>query len=553
MICSLLPPVVAMVIQMLFWPQQPIVWLLFCPAVFFSAWIGGLCGGLAATVLSFSLFIFFLSTGSFVSGGGAKAVLSVGAFVALGVCFRHFQERIWRETRLSANSAKALKAANEELETRVAARTSELEQANASLRENKARLRTVTEFARVGLVIVDEQHRYRYANPMYAEILGLPSHEIIGKNVGDVLKPAYEDQIGPRLDRALKGERIQYELNTQVGSDSRNFTVSYEPGTDSSGNIVVVVISDTTDRKRTENQLTASIREAGELRSALDEHAIVAVTDSRGKIVFVNDKFCSTSKYSREELIGKDHRIINSGHHPKEFFLDLWTTIKKGQAWHGEVKNRAKDGTYYWVDTTIVPFLDINGEPRQFMAIRAVITERKQAEEALRASETEFRTSFYSAAVGKAQMEPKTGRHLRVNPKFCEITGYSESELLQMSSFDLTHPEDLHDDTAANDRLLGGESQGISHEKRYVRKDGEVVWVNVSAALISDDEGRPLRTLAVVQDITSGKKAEEALRASEERHRGTLDSMMEGCQIIDREWRYAYINQTACDYGRRTR
>ena len=152
--------------------------------------------------------------------------------------------------------------------------------------------------------------------------------------------------------------------------------------------------------------LETSMRRLKDIEYALDQSAIVAATDQTGRITYVNDKFCEISKYSREELLGQDHRIINSGYHPKDLIRGLWHTIAHGRVWRGELRNRAKDGSIYWVDTTIVPFLNARGKPWQYLSIRNDVTQRKAAEQKLRDEEALTQLGQLSAVVAHEVRNP---------------------------------------------------------------------------------------------------------------------------------------------------
>jgi PAS domain S-box-containing protein len=266
---------------------------------------------------------------------------------------------------------------------------------------------------------------------------------------------------------------------------------------------------DITDQKRAETIAQTTLISLQFQKYALDRSAIVAATDRDGTIISVNDKFCEISQYSGSELIGKTHRVINSGYHPPEFFRDLWAVITSGEVWNGEIKNRAKDGSYYWVATTIVPCLDESGQPFQYLSIRFDITSRKQAEESVRQNELKFRAIFDNTFqfVGLLDID---GIVLEANRTALEAIGASPDDVVGQAFWATpwwTHSPELQIQLQQGvERAAIGEL--VRFEAKHFLADGSHIIVDFSLSPIKDETGKVVMLIPEGRDISDRKQLE---------------------------------------------
>ncbi|MBI4598044.1 MAG: PAS domain S-box protein [Candidatus Omnitrophica bacterium] len=250
-------------------------------------------------------------------------------------------------------------------------------------------------------------------------------------------------------------------------------------------------------------ELSAALRQLRAQRLALDKFAVITETDAQGRILSVNNQFCLVSQYTREEVLGKDHReVVGSGHHPKAFWRQMWDTISRGEVWRGDVKNRAKDGSLYWLDTTIVPMLGADGKPEKYLAIRVLITDRKRAEEQLGRLAAIVESS--EDAIISTTLE---GIVTSWNRGAERLYGYTAEEMLGGSVACTIPPGRSAERGVILERVMRGESTN-AFETIRMRKDGRRIQVSLTVSPVKNAEGAIIGASAIVRDITEHKRLE---------------------------------------------
>jgi PAS domain S-box-containing protein len=367
---------------------------------------------------------------------------------------------------------------------------------------------------REGVVVADPDGRFLLFNGSAERILGLGLKHVSASEWSAVYGCYRSEALEPYpaedlpLARALRGQVSDEEelfIRNPGVPDGVWISTNSAPITGDSGEPIgaVVTIRNVTRRKRTERELRASLGEMQQLKAAIDQAAIVSITDADGRILYCNDKFCEVSGYGRAELIGASHRLVNSAYHPASLFADMWRTIAGGHVWRGEVRNRAKSGAPFWVDMTIVPLFDGQARPERYLAICADITERVRQQETVRRLSSAIEQTADSVFI--------TDRHgviEYVNRGFEVTNGYLAGEvigrtprILKSGRYDEGYYRDLWT------TILSGNVWRSTTINRT--KTGREYHAEQTITPLKEPDGQVTHFVSVVKDVTERIKRQE--------------------------------------------
>ncbi len=419
------------------------------------------------------------------------------------------------------------------------------------LGKDLARLAAVAERTSNAVFLTDLHDRITWVNEGFCRMYGHPAPEALGRQPQDLLGGGGDDTDAlRRLESARQQQtpcRVELVHRTR---DGRTLWVELEqqPMLDELGRVsgFMAIAADLTSQKETALQLASVVRENQGLLNTIRQHSLLSVADADGRIIDVNEAFCERSQYGREELIGQSHRLLRSDHHPGPFWSAMWATISAGKPWRGQICNRAKDGSLYWVDSIIAPFRGHDGQISRYVSIRTDITAAKRAEQALRESGQFLERVGRIAGVGGWSLALTAGQgtalELRLSDTLQRQFGVQGRQgpglrgLLRR-----LQPEGRRALIHACRRARRGE--GGWDLELGLRTAGPLRWLRVVGELETDTGGGAWRLVGAVQDVTRQRELKDGLRRTNDTLRGVLENLPVGLAVFDAERRLGVRNQ----------
>ncbi|MBC3934618.1 response regulator [Undibacterium rugosum] len=295
----------------------------------------------------------------------------------------------------------------------------------------------------------------------------------------------------------------------------------------------------------TRNELQEAMADLGKQQFALDQHAIVSITDTKGTLIYANEKFCTISQYSPQELLGKNHRIVNSGLHSKDFFQAMWSTILSGKVWHGQIRNVAKDGSFYWTNATIVPLLDEDQQPYQFISIRTDVTEEFALREKIESSQALLQNVMNTLGEGVYTVDAE-GLCTFINPEAQNILGWQLNDIVGQKLDALLQPVAAEGDAgtalAAQISLHLAAGKVFRSDLTFLRhKTGKTFPAAIVISPIFE-EGKIVGAVGAFQNISARLATDQALRESEMKQRMLLDNAADAVFVAGADEKCTYAN-----------
>ena len=412
------------------------------------------------------------------------------------------------------------------------------------------------------IFVLNREYRYVIVNRAFLTHWGMTKEQVVGRLVADVLDcEVFKSVVKQKLDECFQGKVVTYEITysyPEIGE--RDISVTYLPVEGSAGiDRVVCVLRDITERKRAEEALQDS--EARERARAKELETVLETVPV--PVYISHDAECrritgNRSAYEQLRIAGGKNfsksappeeqpgfRVMQDGVEIPADLLPMQQAAATGEPVYGRALTMVfEDGAERETVMNAVPLLEENGEPRGAVGASIDLTELKQAEKALRESEMRFRTVYERSPVGITLVDSRTGRFLQANPKFCEIAGRSEEELLRIDVGSMTHPDDVEHGSEYLQQLAEEKLANYEMDKRYLRPDGSVRWVKILVVPMWSKGEKRRWHMALVQDITERRRTGEALRQSEERFRVALKNSPITVFNLDRGLRYTWMHNS---------